>query len=217
MGWRPRRYGGTARFYDVLSLERPVYQAGRRAGVAALGLRDGDRVLDVGCGTGLNLPLVRAAVGAGGAIVGVDASESMLRQARSRISRNGWANVEVFCGDAARPPPGVAAGGAFDAVLSTYALSVIGDWRAAWAQALAVLRPGGRVAVVDLALPAGRWRLLSPAARLACFAGGSDPHRHPWTLVGGAAVDVSHQGLWGGHVHVAAGTRTIGRDGGGTG
>lgn len=206
--WRPRRYSGGARFYDVLSLERPVYRAGRLAGIAALRLRPGDRVLDVGCGTGLNLPLLRERVGPSGSVVGVDASPAMLRQATTRIRRMRWANVAVLEGDAADLPAQVSAPGPVDAVLFTYSLSVIGDWRRAWAQAMAVLRPGGRVAVVDLALPVGRWRVLSPAARLACFTGGSDPRRHPWTLLGEISVDVSHQVLRGGHIHAVAGTRT---------
>jgi demethylmenaquinone methyltransferase/2-methoxy-6-polyprenyl-1,4-benzoquinol methylase len=206
MMWSLDRYGRMARFYDVLSLEWPVYRVGRELGIEALCLEPGDRVLDVGCGTGLNFPLVRAAVGVGGAVVGVDASAVMVRQARARVTRAGWRNVDVVRGDAADPLP---AGQPFDAVLYTYALSVIGDWRQAWARAWAALRPGGRVAVVDLALPSGRWRVMSPAARLACFAGGSDPRRHPWTSVLDDAVEVSHLTRWGGHVHVASGTRPV--------
>ena len=201
---RLRRYDVTARFYDVTSLERPVYRAGREAGIAALGLRPGDRVLDVGCGTGLNLPLLQDAVGPSGAIVGLDASAAMLRYAQTRIRRHGWTNVTTVLGDAADPPPAI--GEPFDAVLFTYALSVIGHWRQAWTRSLALMRPGGRVAVVDLGLPTGRWRLLTPLARLACFAGGSDPHRHPWDVVTQTAADASHVPLRAGHVHVAAGT-----------
>lgn len=203
MTWRPRRYSAGARFYDVVSLERPVYRPGRLAGIAALRLRPGDRVLDIGCGTGLNLPLLRDGVGPAGSVVGVDVSPPMLRRAYARIRRAQWPNVTVMEGDAANLPDI----GPVDAVLFTYSLSIIGDWRRAWKQALAVLRPGGRVAVVDLALPVGPWRLLSPAARLACFTGGSDPRRRPWTLLDEDTEYHSHQVLRGGHIHVAAGTR----------
>ncbi|WP_345153188.1 class I SAM-dependent methyltransferase [Micromonospora maritima] len=202
------RYRLVAGLYDVVSLEWPVYRAGRVAGVAATALRAGDRVLDVGCGTGLTMPLVRASVGAGGAVVGVDASPQMLRRARSRVDRAGWTNVHLMLADAADPPPALRAGPEFDAVLFVYALSVVADWRRAWERAIDLLRPGGRATIVDLALPANGWRILSPAARLACLAGGSDPHRHPWTPLEAGFVDVRHEVLRGGHIHVVSGRRS---------
>ncbi|MFC0098399.1 class I SAM-dependent methyltransferase [Micromonospora marina] len=202
------RYRLVADLYDVVSLEWPVYRAGRVVGVDATGLRAGDRVLDVGCGTGLSMPLVRDVVGARGAVVGVDASPQMLRRSRSRIERAGWTNVQLIRADAADPPPALRAGPEFDAVLFVYALSVVADWRRAWYGAIDLLRPGGRATIVDLALPTDGWRVLSPAARLACLAGGSDPHRHPWKLLEAGFTDVGHEVLRGGHVHVVSGRRS---------
>jgi len=77
------RYRLGARVYDVVSMEQLVYRPGRRAAIEALAPGAGARVLDVGCGTGLNLPLLADAVGPAGEIVGVDASAAMLRQAGS--------------------------------------------------------------------------------------------------------------------------------------
>lgn len=199
------RYGPAARWYDVLSFERPVYRAGRVEGISRLGAAGGDRVLDIGCGTGLNFSPLRDAVGPQGAVFGVDASTAMLARARARIARNGWSNVSVHCGDAADLSEIVSAGELFDAALFTYSLSVIGGWRAAYAHAVDHVRPGGAVAVVDLALPTGRARVLSPLARLTCFTGGADPHREPWWLVLETAADPSHTVLRCGHIHVAAG------------
>ncbi|MER7457991.1 methyltransferase domain-containing protein [Micromonospora sp. NPDC126480] len=203
-----RRYRLVARLHDLVSLEWPVYRAGRAAGVAAAGLRPGSRVLDVACGTGMTLPLARAAVGSGGVVVGVDASPQMLARAQRRIDRRGWRNVSLVLADAAHLPSELRSGTPFDAVLFMYALSVIDDWRRAWQEALGLLRPGGRMTVVDLSLPAGRWRPLSPAARLACLAGGSNPHRHPWRLLDSGFTDVTHEVLRGGHVHVVSGIRS---------
>ncbi len=204
---RLRRYRLGARVYDVVSLERLVYRSGRLAAIDALGLTPGARVLDVGCGTGLNFPDVAAAVGPAGRLVGMDASGAMLRQARGRVSGHDWSNVTLVEGDAAQLNTLVS--GDFDAVLFTYSLSVVGDWGSAWEQAWALLRPGGRVAVVDTALPVGPWRLLSPLARLALFAGGVDASRRVWQQVASDADETMHRVMTGGHVHVAAGTKPL--------
>lgn len=80
-----------------------------------------------------------------------------------------------------------------DAALFTYALSIITDRPPAWQSAQAATRPGGRMAVVDLALPTGRWAVLAPAARLACLLGGVHLGRAPWRWVGRDLHDVKHR------------------------
>lgn len=201
-----RRYGPFARWYDALSGERLVYRAGRVAGIDALRLRAGDRILDAGCGTGLDFALLEAGVGPTGSIVGVDAAEAMLVRARARTSRHGWGNITLVRGDAADVDALLQPGAVVDAALFTYALSVIGDWERAWSAVLARVRPGGRVAVVDLGLPTGSAWTLRPLAGLACRVGGADPHRVPWRLVVEQTDDVVQRELRAGHVHVAAGT-----------
>ncbi len=204
--FRLNRYGPGARCYDVVSLERPVYRVGRVLGISMLRLRTGDHVLDVGCGTGLNFPLLHRAVGRTGAVVGIDASEPMLAMAAKRVTAQGWSNVDVRRGDAAKMERLLRPGEMFDAVLYTYALSVIDDWERAWDQGVAALRPGGRALVVDLALPTGGGRVLSPLARVACFAGGSDPHRQPWRPLICRSPDAVQATARSGHIHLAAGT-----------
>ncbi len=200
---RPSPYGWSSPLYDIVSAEWPVYRAGRVAGVEALGVRPGDRVVDVGCGTGLSLPLLRAAVGAGGQVVGVDASAAMLRQARRRVEAAGWADVELVQADAAALASAV---GPVDGVIFVYALSLVRPWRPAWEQALAAVRPGGRVAVVDMQAPTGRARVLTPLARLACRLGTADIDAHPWSALERDLIGVSARSLRGGHIQVRAGT-----------
>src|ERR1700741_5338681 len=82
-----RRYAG---FYDALF--GPVLQPGRRAVLEALKLRPGDRVLEVGVGTGLSLPMYPQAV----KVTGIDLSSEMLAKARLRVERLNLANVEAL-------------------------------------------------------------------------------------------------------------------------
>ncbi len=206
--FRPERYTVSARVYDVISGERPVYRAGRVVAVAGLRLTPGCSVLDLGCGTGLNHPLLVDGVGPAGSVVGLDRSPQMLAQARRRATRHGWSQVQAVQADMV-DGLGPAADGSvgFDAVIATYTLSLVPRWERAWARALGAVRPGGRIAVVDLALPTGRGAMLSPLARLACALGGSDPHAHPWTALERDCTDVTAHSLWGGHVQVRVGTR----------
>ena len=212
MRW-PQRYGASAPAYDLLSAEWPVYRVGRRAGVSALGLQPGDTVLDVGCGTGLTMPLLQNAVGSSGRIIGVDASADMLQEAERRAQRGGWHNVALVHSDATSIDPAVITDEIAspegprraDAVIFVYSLSLMDDWRDTWRRALAATRPGARVAVVDMQMPVGRAAIFSPLARLACALGGSDPEAHPWQALEAEAVDVERHSFWGGHVQLRAG------------
>lgn len=205
------RYRFGARWYDTLSAERLVYRAGRLAAIDMLDLRPGDRVLVVGCGTGLDLPCLLDAIGTSGEIIGVDRSQPMLRRAEAKMTRAGWANVQLLLTDATELT-GVE--GTFDAVLFTYALAVIGDWQQAWDAATSRLRHGGRVSVVDTDLPTAAGRVFSPLARLALWSGGVDRHRHVWRLVEDHATQVQTRVLALGHIHIAVGVLTDSRKNG---
>ncbi len=206
----PERYTTAARVYDFLSLEWPVYRPGRLSGIPLLELAPDATVVDVGCGTGLNLPLLLEAIGPGGRVVGVDASADMLRMARRKVDRAGHAGVRLIRYDATRLAElrGEVAElqDKADAILFTYSLSLMQPWQAAWEGALTLARPGTRIVIVDLALPSGWARLLAPLARLACRLGGADITAHPWTHLTQDCVDVVHRSLRGGHIQVWAGT-----------
>lgn len=206
------RYTAVAPGYDLLSAEWPVYRVGRRLAVPLLHLRAGDTVVDVGCGTGLNFPLLAAAVGPGH-IVGVDSSAQMLAMAQRRVrrlERTSNCHFHLHRADARainrlRTDESALRCGA-DAVIFTYSLSLMRPWREAWEQALALTRPGTRIAVVDMATPTGPSRLLTPLARLATSLGGSDIKAHPWQALAAHCVDITHRDAWGGHVQVWVGT-----------
>lgn len=200
---RPSRYTVSARFYDVVSAEWPVYRAGRTVAIDALRLAPGMRVLDLGCGTGLNHPLLQRAVGPRGALVGLDLSTRMLAQAKRRVQRHRWRNVDLVAADMTT----VQGLTGFDAVIATYSLSLVPDGERAWATALAATGDGGRLAVVDMQRPVGAARAFTPLARLACALGGADIDAHPWTALERDCSDVTACSLWGGHIQVRVGTR----------
>jgi ubiquinone/menaquinone biosynthesis C-methylase UbiE len=111
--------------------------AGRVVEAARIG--PGDRVLDVGCGTGVVTLAAAERVGAAGAVVGLDLNEGMLAVARRKAPRLDWrqGRAEALPFEA----------GAFDAVTSQFALMFFEDRAAALAEMLRVLRPGGRLAI----------------------------------------------------------------------
>lgn len=141
-----RYYGLQSRFYD---LTRWAFLFGRRQIVTDLDLSTGENVMEIGCGTGVNLKTIRSAVGDEGTIVAVDCAAPMIERARARVRRQEWRNIEVVENEYGRAPvrPGWA-----DAVVFSYSLSMIPDWEAALDCAREELVPGGRIGVVDFCL-----------------------------------------------------------------
>jgi demethylmenaquinone methyltransferase/2-methoxy-6-polyprenyl-1,4-benzoquinol methylase len=131
----------------------------RRKAVDALALRAGERVMEIGCGTGRNLRLLRDAVGPAGAVYGVDLSEGMLAKARALGAAEGWTNVSLVRSEAlvySAPEP-------LDGVLFSLSYNTMPHHREVLQHALTQLRPGGRVVIMDAKLPAGTFgRGLTP-------------------------------------------------------
>src|ERR1700755_3041391 len=99
-GANSRQYDRVARFYSTLEPLYLIFPLARRKAVAALGLKSGDTVLEIGAGTGRNFPYLVEAVGPSGTVIGVDASPGMLAEARKLIERRGWSNVQLLHQDA---------------------------------------------------------------------------------------------------------------------
>ncbi|HTA32986.1 MAG TPA: methyltransferase domain-containing protein [Solirubrobacteraceae bacterium] len=207
-------YRKKAKHYDIVSRLYPVpgypHRAQRVRAVQALGLRPGDSVVDVACGTGLNFAPIEQAIGPGGRIVGVDLTDAMLGQAQHRIETNGWGNVNLVQADAAEFdfPTEV------DAILSTYALSHVPECGGVIAHGAAALSRGGRWVVLDLKVPddAPRW-LAQVGIALGRPFGSIDEWiaRSPWEAVRAAMqdslADPSWTELFFGTAFLAAGSR----------
>lgn len=143
---RAAHYDFAEKLYYLIGCRLGAY---RRAAVAQLALRPGDTVVEVGCGTGLDFPLLQRAVGPAGRIIGVDFTEAMLGQARQRVRRERWRNVDLVAGNAAVFEFPDRVGG----ILSTFALTLVPEYDSVIAHGARALAPGRRFAVADLKMP----------------------------------------------------------------
>jgi ubiquinone/menaquinone biosynthesis C-methylase UbiE len=176
---KAKHYDLTSRLYPVPGYPQEAY---RRRAVRALGLRAGDSVIDIACGTGLNFPLIEQMIGSDGRIIGVDMTDAMLARAQQRIETNGWRNISLVEADAADFdfPTEV------DAILSTYALTQVPDCAEVIAHGAAALSGGGGWVVLDLKVPDNtpRWLTQLGTTTLRPFAAVDDwLMRRPWDAI----------------------------------
>lgn len=143
------KYDLSVRLFDVFARFGFNISGWRQEAISKLNLKPGDTVVDIGCGTGLNIRLLHQAVGEGGKIIGVDLSHEMLNLARQRAAANGWDNIQLVCIDASQFdfPESV------NAVLSTFTLILVPNCGEVVINACRALAPGGRFVVLDMAWP----------------------------------------------------------------
>jgi phosphatidylethanolamine/phosphatidyl-N-methylethanolamine N-methyltransferase len=145
-----------------------LFQPGRRAVIARMGCRPGDRILEVGVGTGLSLPLYPHHV----RVTGIDISEEMLARARARRARHGLEHVVALRRmDAERM---AFADASFDKVVAMSVVSVVPDPVRLVAEMRRVCRPGGELYIVNHfhhpnPVIGGLERLTAPLSRLLGF------------------------------------------------
>jgi S-adenosylmethionine-diacylgycerolhomoserine-N-methlytransferase len=146
-GHMDRMYRGQRHIYD---LTRKYYLLGRDRLIADLNPPSGGSVLELGCGTGRNL-IAAAKRHPGALFYGVDISNEMLSTARENVAKAGLTSrITMAQGDATAVDTASAFGVAnFDRVFVSYSLSMIPPWRETASHALSLVKPGGRLAVVD--------------------------------------------------------------------
>jgi len=145
-------YDRRAGYYDALVhlLSLGLDFRYRRVAVKRLRVGPGDRVLDLGCGTGLDLPLLSRKTGPDGQVVGLDLSTKMLRRARRRVCGKCY-NVALLQGDALEIP---LRDRSVDAVFCNYLLSTLPAVKVLQ-EVFRIAKPGASMVFADDRLPSG--------------------------------------------------------------
>lgn len=162
---------------------------------AMASLRTGEVVVDLGSGAGLDVFLAAQKVGPTGKAIGIDMTPEMIERARRNAAKTGLGNVEFYLAEIeALPLPN----DSVDCVISNCVLNLVPDKRKAFAEIFRILKPGGRVAISDMALkqPLPAELLADFYAYVGCVAGAIsiEDYRAGLKIVGFEAVQIIDSG-----------------------
>lgn len=207
-----KRYQTTARFYNFALRLYGLIGIGRAYRVRAikhLRLQRGDCIVELGCGSGINFPLVIEQIGPEGRLIGVDISPKMLDCARQRIEREGWKNVELVQGDIGEYifPEEV------NGVLATGVFGYLEDHDQVLKAISQAILPGGHFAIMDGKIPDRM-----PSWLFNSFVWVSRPFgvtrdyfdKRTWESVERYFQETTFESLYGGMLFISSGTTGMG-------
>lgn len=135
-----RVYSSYAGIYDHIFGK--IFHESREAAVRQLNVKPGERILEVGVGTGLALPLYPPHC----RVVAIDLSAGMLEKARKRMEAHGLTHVELLRMDAGQME---FEDDSFDTVMAAYVVTAVPDYRKVVTEMIRVCRPGGRIVMLN--------------------------------------------------------------------
>jgi len=200
---RAEHYDVTANLYYLIGFREQAY---RRKAIHTLNLERGDTVVEIGCGTGLNFSLLQNYVGPEGRIIGVDLTDAMLEQARSRVKENKWLNVELAQSDASE----FQFPGKVDGILSTFAITLVPEFDRVIQTGSISLSPGKKWVVLDFKMPSNRFSLFAPLLVFLTKPFGVSMEmsvRHPWESIEKYLKKFVMEEFYMGFVYIASGEK----------
>jgi len=199
------KYDFSVKLYRLLGLRIEAY---RSRVVKLLNLQQGDWVVELGCGTGLNFPRIMEKIGPEGRLIGVDIAPGMLEEAREKVERSGWKNVELILSDISvfDFPPRV------NGVISTGVFGYVPEYDRVIEKASRALTSGGRLVIFDLKRPE-RW----PSWLFRIYLGLAQPfgvtpvyfHHKPWKSVERYFPATNYEERYGGLIYISSGIAGI--------
>ena len=156
---------------------------------ALASLKEGEVVLDLGSGGGIDCFLAANAVGKNGRVIGVDMTPEMLEKARENARKGNYANVDFRLGEIEHLP---VADNSVDIVISNCVINLSPDKAQVFKETYRILRPGGRVMVSDIVLLKELPDAIksSVAAYTGCIAGASRKENYLATIASAGFQDV---------------------------
>jgi len=168
--------------------ERAVTSFGCGNPLAFSGVNQGETVLDLGSGAGLDLLIASDKVGTDGHVIGVDMTDAMLEKARENMERAGVRNVELRKGIIESLPADDAS---VDWVISNCVINLSPQKDRVFAEIARVLKPGGRFSISDIvAQDLPEWVLGAEAAYSGCVAGAVSEQEYVGGLSAAGLIDI---------------------------
>jgi arsenite methyltransferase len=164
--------------------------AGCGSPVTLAKLTEGETVLDLGSGGGIDAFRASKIVGPNGRVIGVDATPEMIFKAREVAAKYGFENVEFRLGEIEHMP---IQSNSVDVVISNCVLNLVPDKKLAFAEIYRVLKPNGRIGVSDMVSTAPETkRAIKPEDWAACIAGAVTTTEYESLLNGAGFQNVKH-------------------------